>query len=116
MCEDGINHVSVMSLSLMLLFKTKSFFKANLCTKLLPGNFDFLKCTEVIWKTGCSVWTAALDSHEHLALQSHRLRVGVGAGAMPLPPPPEQKGPMFVTGVTLVCSRGTSIFGLGSEA
>lgn len=38
-----MNHVSVTSLSLMLLFKNKSFFKANLCTKLLPGNFWFPK-------------------------------------------------------------------------
>lgn len=54
-CWDGVNHVSVPSLSLMLLFKTTVclFLKPIYVLNCFQVIFDFLKCTEVIWKTGC---------------------------------------------------------------
>lgn len=71
-----LNHVSVMSLSLMLLFKKTCFLKPIYVLNCFQVIFDFLKCTEVIWKTGGNLGTAAVSS-EHVPLYSHGLGVGV---------------------------------------
>lgn len=106
-----------MSLSLMLLFEQKKsffFLKPIYVLNCFQVIFYFLKCTEVIWKIGCSFWTAAFNGSEQLPLDGHRLRGWVGFVSHSSVWSRNDR--FLLCGVMLVCIRGTEIFGLDSEA
>lgn len=95
-----------MSLSLMLLFKKKKFFlKPIYVLNCFQVIFDFLKCTEIIWKIGCIFGTAAFNSNEQLPLYSPRLRVGLVLFSHSLVQSRNDR--FLLCGVTSVYSGGT---------